>query len=407
MTDLNRQLGESEEQFIWRIGRAYDSGEINLNWDEIAEVINRQFREDETQYRDSSVYRKAYQSARRFYEAGVFNGLSADEYVKQIQESTRELEKEKIQLRTEKIEYNRWLREDARDEMLAQKFADAIKEAPQIQFPDILPNENDRTLDRSAVLIFGDAHYGVEFSIPGLLGETINEYSPEICEERMRSLLDKSVQLLRREGLSELTVYEIGDSTDGMLRVGQLMKLRYGVVEQSVRYANFLANWLNELSKYVRVRYQMVFGNHTELRFFNQKKGSFKDENVGIFIRELIRARLDGNPNFEMTVNPTGLIFDQIQGYSILGIHGECADMQRALKDFAVTYNTDVDILVGGHTHHLSEETVGIDKEVVSVPSVIGVDEFGISLNKTARPGASMLIIEKDKGITTEHRIKL
>lgn len=404
MIDLNRLPEENEEQYIWRIGRAYDSGAIDLKWDEIGEIINRQFREDESQFRDSSAYRKFYQSAKKAYEAGVFTELTTDKYTQQLEESKRELQKAKIQLNTEKLEYNRWLREDARDEMLADKFAEAIKNAPAITFPKALPVYPQET---AGILVFGDEHFGVEFKIPGLRGEIINEYSPEIFQQRMENLLQQIVALTCYEGLQTIYVFSLGDATDGLLRVGQLMKLRYGVVEQAVKYANYLANWLNELSQYVRINFQMVFGNHTELRFFNQKKGSFKDENTGLYIREIIRARLDGNPNFSMTINPTGLIFDEILGYKVLGIHGEVRDMGQALKDFSITYGTDIDILIGGHKHHLKEETVGVDKEVVTVPSIIGIDDFSISLNKTSRPGASFIIVEEGKGIVREHRIKL
>lgn len=408
MIDLTRQPGESEEQFIWRLGRAYDSGEIDLNWEKIGEIVNRQFREDESQYRDQSAYRKPYRSAKRFYEAGVFNNLSEATYIAQLDESKRELQKEKIKLQTEKLEYSRWLREDARDEMLADKFAEAIKATQPIQFPAYDGRRSERRRqNKSGVLAFGDCHYGNEYKIVGLRGEVINEYSPEIFEERMKDLLQQTIEIVESEGLDEIRVYELGDSTDGLLRVGQLTKLRYGVVEQAVRYANYIANWLNELSKYVFVRFQMVFGNHTELRFFNQKKGSFKDENTGMFIREIIKAKLDGNSQFEMEINPSGLIFDEVQGYNILGIHGEVKNMAQALKDFSLTYDVNIDVLIGGHKHHLSEETVGVDKETVIVPSIIGIDDFAISLNKTSRPGASFLIVEKGQGIVTEHRIKL
>lgn len=404
MVDLMRKPGETEEQFIWRIGRAYDSGEIDLSWSDIAKVINRQFRGDDEPQKDESAYRKAYQYARRFYEAGVFKDLTGEEYLSQIQESKRELQKEKVKLQTEKLEYNRWLREDARDELLAEKFADALSQAPAIDFPDPLPK---RASSRRGVLVFGDEHYGTEFRILGLRGEIINEYSPEIFEDRMCDLLDQTISIVHKEGLDEINVYSIGDSVDGVLRVGQLMKLRYGIVEQTVLYANYIANWLNQLSKYVRVNFQMVFGNHSELRFFNQKKGSFKDENTGRYIREIIKARLDGNPNFTICTNPTGLIFDEVEGYNILGIHGEVKDMERALKDFATTYGTRIDILIGGHMHHLREETIGVDKEVINVPSIIGIDDYSISLNKTSRPGATFLIIESGNGVSQEYRIKL
>lgn len=406
MADLNRKPGETEEQFLWRVGRAYDAGEIDINWDQIAEIVNRQFRDDVSEYKEQSAYRKAYRSAKRFYEAGVFNDADPDKYIDQIKESTRELKKEKIKLQTEKLEYNRWLREDARDEMIAEKFADAIRSITPLSFPSVSLTGSDPA-GRSGIVCFGDEHFGADFQILGLGGEILNAYSPEIFEKRMMDLLNYVVSLVYKEGLKEIRVYSLGDSTDGLLRVGQLMKLRYGVVDQAVIYANFIANWLNELTRYVRVKFQMVFGNHSELRFFNQKKGSFTDENVGKFIREIIKARLDGNPNFEMETNPTGLIFDTVENYKILGIHGEVKDMEQAIKDFSNTYRTNVDILIGGHWHHLREETVGYDRDVVIVPSVIGIDDFSLSLNKTSRPGASFLIVEKGKGIVTEHRIKL
>lgn len=405
MIELRRLPGENEEQFIWRLGTAKDSGELNIDWEEVASIINREFRANEDEYRVSSAYRKPYQQAKRFYESGVFKSLTGDKYLEQIRESTRELRMEKIKIQTEKLELHRWEREDARDELLAEKFVAAMLQMPEIVFPEYHCNRVFGS--RSGVLAFGDEHYGTEFQILGLRDEVINEYSPEIFEERMQRLLDKTIDVVKRENLTDLYVFSMGDFTDGVLRVGQLMKLRYGVIESTVKYANYITYWLNELSKHVTVHYQMVFGNHSELRFFNQKKGSFSDENTGIFVRELIKARLDGNPNFHMTVNPTGLIYDVIEGYHFLGIHGEVRNMENALKDFSITYNTPIDILIGGHLHHRKGEAVGIDKEVVNVPSIVGVDDYAISLNKTSRPGATFLVIEKGEGISIEYKIKL
>lgn len=406
MTELWKLPGENEEQFIWRLGQAKDSGKLDLDWEEVANIINREFRATEDEYRVSSAYRKPYQQAKRFYESGVFKSLTGDKYLEQIRESTRELQREKVKVQTEKLELHRWEREDARDELLAEKFVAAMLQMPEITFPEYHGNR-EAARSRSGVLAFGDEHYGTEFQICGLHGETINAYSPEIFEKRMQTLLNKAIDIVKREYLTDLYVFSMGDFTDGVLRVGQLMKLRYGVIEGTVKYANYITYWLNELSKHVTVHFQMVFGNHSELRFFNQKKGSFSDENTGVFVRELISARLEGNPNFTMTVNPTGLIYSVIQGYHVLGIHGEVRNMENALKDFSVTYNTPIDILIGGHMHHYKGETVGIDKDVVNVPSIIGVDGYAISLNKTSRPGATFLIVEEGQGISIEYKIKL
>lgn len=397
--------GETENEALWRIGQAKEAGLLgDITWPEIAEVFNKHYREDETCYYDSSAYRKKFRNYLDAYHQIFSKENFTEKQMGDYEAKKRELDKARIKLQTEKLEYNRWLREEARDELICEKICDAIKTYNSIIPPQpIITNPSSK----SAILAFGDEHYGVEFTIYGLHGEIINAYSPEIFEQRMWDLFHQVLHIIEKEEISTLYVFSLGDFTDGILRCGQLMKLRYGVVEGTVRYANFIANWLNELTKYVKVKYQMVYGNHSELRMLGQPKGTFKEENTGLFVREMIGTRLENNPNFEMTVNPTGLIFDNVEGFNTLGIHGEVKNMENAIKDFSNTYNTDIRILIGGHMHHYKAETVGINREVVNVPSIIGIDDYSVFLNKTSNPGATLLVIEDDAGISLEYKIKL
>ena len=91
----------------------------------------------------------------------------------------------------------------------------------------------------------------------------------------------------------------------------------------------------------------------------------------------------------------------------MLGIHGEVRNMETALKDFSNTYNTSIHILLGGHMHHYKAETVGVNKDVINVPSSIGIADYSMSLNKTSKPGAVLVCIEENKGVTLEYKIKL
>ena len=402
---LKRLDGETENQTLWRIGNAKASGLLgDITWPEVAEFMNKEFRDGEEDYFDSSAYRKRYKNFSDAYEELFSKENFTDEQLLNIDEKKRELEKLKVKVQTEKLEYNRWLREEARDELIAEKIVAAVRELKPLDIP---PTPIMRKSSNSAVLAFGDEHYAAEFSIYGLHGEIINEYSPEIFEQRMWNLFHKVVSIIISEDITELNVFALGDFTDGILRCSQLMKLRYGVVEGTVRYANFISEWLNELSKHVRIKYQMVFGNHSELRMLGQPKGTFKEENTGLFVREIIKTRLENNPNFEMIINPTGLIFDNIEGFNVLGIHGEVRNMETAIKDFSNTYNTDIQILIGGHMHHYKAETVGVNRDVINVPSIIGIDDYSMTLNKTSNPGASLFLIEEGKGVTVDYKIKL
>lgn len=63
---------ENEEQYIWRLGQAKDLGILNMNWNEITDIINKELGNDDRPLSETA-FRKPYKYAKRFFEAGVFN----------------------------------------------------------------------------------------------------------------------------------------------------------------------------------------------------------------------------------------------------------------------------------------------------------------------------------------------
>lgn len=403
---LKKRADENEAQYIFRLGQLKDSGTITDTWESINPIINRELGIEEENWRDVSSFRKRYRNYLDAYEQifskEQFSTDQASEYVNQ----KRELQKLKAQIQTEKLEYNRWLREEARDELIAEHICSAIRELPVLDIP--IPIQ-PKCADRAGVLLLADAHYGVDLKISGLFGEIINEYSPEIFESRMWDLLNQVIYICNKEGFSSLNVYDLGDEVDGLLRVSQLWKLRYGVIESTIRYGRFITEWLNELTHHVRVKYQMVSdSNHCQLRLLSQPKNTFKDENMSYIIQDKIMDRLGDNPNFEFVKNPTGYIYDcNVAGYSVLGFHGECKNLEQTIKNFSRTYGTHIDFLVSGHNHHQLSSNVGIESDIIGAPSLIGVDDYALSLHKTSDPGATLFILEEHKGKVIEYNIKL
>lgn len=403
MNEFKKLDNENFHQYIWRMDELVQSGRYK-NWKEITPFINSElFGEDDSQYRDESAYRKAVKYARDFYEAGVF-GVDGDEYYKKLQNEKREIQKVKAQVQTEKLEYSRWLREEARDELITEKICNAVSSLTPIDIPEyICPAHNSR----SYALSFGDEHYGVEFELKGLFGDILNAYSPEIFESRMWDLFNQTIEVVQKENINTLNVFSMGDFSDGILRVSQLMKLRYGVVDGTIKYADFISNWLNELTKYVRVKYQSTNGNHTELRQLGQPKGTFTDDNMGKVVAEFIKTRLKDNHNFEYIENPTGYIYDELAGCSVLGMHGEVKNMNAAIKELSSIYGIKIQYLLAGHLHHNRVEEVGVNQEVINVGSIIGIDAYSLSLRKTSNASAKMLVFEQDKGKVCEYTFKL
>lgn len=407
---LKKLPSENEAQYIFRIGQAKQNNLIDDSWTAISPILNRELGYAEEDWKGESAWRKRYRNYLEAYEEIFSKANYSEVHVLEIDKQKRELEKAKIKLRTEKLEYNRWLREEARDELIAEKIVQAIKELPPLDVPEVLPAHVVGRIhgEREGCLLIADTHYGVDLKITGLFGETINEYSPEIFEKRMWNLLTQVVDICEKEGFTSLNVYDLGDEVDGLLRVSQLWKLRYGVIESTVRYGRFITEWINELSKHVYIKYQLVKdSNHCQLRLWGQPKNTFKDENMSYIIAEKIMDRLENNPNFEFVQNPTGYIFDNIVGYNVLGIHGEVKNLEQAIKNFSKTYNTNIDFLIAGHKHHKDSSNIGIESDVIGVPSVIGVDDYSLSLHKTSDPGATLFVLERGKGNVIEYNIKL
>lgn len=433
---LKKDPQENERQYIWRIAEAKSAGLLDMSWPQISDLFNKELRDEDEKWYNESAYRKPYQEAKGYYE-DVFSKMSSESLLQNMQAQKRELEKLKKQIQTEKIEYNRWLREEARDELILEKITGAIKEcvdplpaSPSFLESQSVENEKARNEDnistqllyidgkpqsaveslpqgnRSCVLAFGDAHFGADFTIKGLFGEEINSYSPEKFYERMDALLAETIKFIRREKFDHIHVYDLGDSIDGILRVGQLMKLRYGVAESAVKYALYLSGWLNILSAYCSIDFQMTGGNHSEIRHLGQKKGTFEDDNMALVIKEIIKAKLENNSRFHMTENDTGYIFDTIQGCTLLGIHGESKKLDETIKDLSAIYQVDIDILLTGHLHHSFSETVGKCVDVMRVPSIVGIDDYSMKVRKASNAGATIFVVEENKGKVLDYHVK-
>ena len=385
--------------------RLYKNKELyGLNNAEIGKLCNEAFgvEWDESAHRKKTTnYLKGYNDAKS--ELG-----NAEQQLQNLIEENKqtklEAKKELIMVQTEKLELNKWLRENARDELITRKICDAIASLTPMDIPKyIQPKHNTR----GYALVYGDEHYSVEYELKGLFGEIINAYSPEIFEERMWDLFNQTVEIIQKENIDTLHVFNMGDYMDGILRASQLMKLRYGVVDGTIKYADFISNWLNELTKYVRVSYQSTNGNHSELRMLGQPKGTFTEDNMGKVVSEFIKARLKDNPNFTYIENPTGFIYAQIACNTVLGLHGEVKNMKNAIDELSRIYNVPIQYLLAGHLHHNKSEEVGIDAEVINVGSIIGVDSYSLSLRKTANASAKLLIFEQTRGKTCEYTLKL
>ncbi len=253
-------------------------------------------------------------------------------------------------LRDLRNEISELCRAQSRSEALRDAVVQAAKEMPQLS---VEIRENARPVgDRTLVLCIADSHYGAEWTVRGLRGEVMNRYTPEVFCSRMEELLEYTRDILEKENIGDVQLLLCGDSLDGMLRNSQLMKLRWGVVESCMRYSEYLAQWISELSKDAAVSVCGVDGNHTETRSLCSKRGEFPGENLEKVIFWFLSERLRDNPR--VLVDP---VTEQqkhlsVQGFNLLLTHGtDIRNMENAAKQAMLLYGERIDYLICGHKH--------------------------------------------------------
>lgn len=398
ITSYKRFENETDEELIYRVCSDKD---LIGSWQDVADILNELLGSEYTE----SKFRKQFQAFNKMLNANRSKFADSDEQIKEIEVQKRELEKERKKLQSEKIEYNKWLREEARDELIAEKICEAITSLDKYSSPMRICLSSNK---KSWILAISDCHYGCEYEIKDFYGGIINAYSPEIFEERMTILFNKVVDKIEDLGIKELSIIELGDGIDGVLRMSQLMRLRYGVIESSIHYADYLANWLNELSKYVSIKFQMVYdSNHNQLRLLDGKKNTFPDENVSKIMMALIKERLKDNENIVILENPTGMTYSIMSTYCVVGFHGEKKNLKNNLLEMSRTYGVHIDYTISGHIHHDNMAEIGLDSAVLSVGSVIGIDPYSMTLNAASNASCSMFEFTQGEGRTAEYVFKL
>lgn len=364
---LKRLPNEDLKQYKIRLFR--NKIEYGINPQEIANLINK---ENEQNYNEST-YRKWFASYDEGYQDGVKNNITDDEILNELELKRIEIEKEKIKLRTTKVEYNKYLRQDARLEMFFDEMKKSITVVDVPEFTPIMIDKSKK--EKIGLLGIADFHFGKIFN------SINNKYSEEIFYERMNKLISETIELCKEQNISHLHVLNLGDDIEGMtLRISQLASLQDGMTDQTIKVARFIVKFLTELSKYITITYHHTMcGNHSEIRAFNDK--SFTYENMERIIISYVRDVLKDNSRIEIPEYGGKFVDFKIFNYNIFAQHGQkVKNPKNIIAEASQLHRKWFDVAYFGHLHHemamTTNEAPDNDCEVIYVPSIMGSDEY-------------------------------
>lgn len=392
---FKRLNGENEEQFLWRIGQAKDNGIINLDWVGIADIMNKEFREDETEYRDESAYRKVYQSAKRLYEAEVFKTYEDESYIDELRDLKHEIYIAKQQLRDERTALNKTLREQSRMKSMYEIIKRAIDNYEPIKFdyvPKSLPNS-----DNDMIIHLTDIHCGVD------IVSAFNIFNTDVLKQRLHNYLNEILDIQKLYKSQNAYVILGGDMIQGLIHINSRIEAKENVIQQIMKVTDFVSNFIYELSKVFKyVEVHTTAGNHSRLT--PNKEETTRAENFDLLVPYASKKDLQNikNVNFIDNVLESDIATFKVRGHMVYAAHGDKDNVNNVVYNmtkFARKANLPLpDLCFLGHRHTNGLTTVD-DVKVIESGCVDGMDSYAIGKRLVGTPEQVAVVVTESKMI--------
>ena len=391
ITDLHRLKTENEEQFIFRLGSAKDSGTLDMNWEEIAAIINAEFRSDESEYRTEAAYRKPYQQAKRYLDANAFKACKdEDSYFKELQLQKQEIRKEKQKLFDERTALNKTLRETARVEEDLSKLEALIKENGSTTLPSIC--NSVESSDNDLFICISDFHLGVDTDT------YFGKYNSTIASDRLSKYLSKIIEIQKLHKSENAYIGILGDILSGEIHFTTQLENRENVTEQIQKSAELISAFIYELSKHFKIVYiNGVAGNHSRTSFKDQVLRGNRLDNL---IPWYMKAKLNhlknvifiDDKNYDSTIATC-----TIRNNEYLMVHGDWDSYSESgVSKLVMMLNFKPKGIFYGHLHRCSYDDIANVKIIRSGGFSGTTDDYTISKRLSGNPSQMVCVIDND-----------
>lgn len=398
--ELERKEGETEIQYLWRIGKMVDAGKIG-SWKDITPTLNKQLREDD-EYYDESAYRKKYQAAKKFYDE-IFSQQGDEDFKKEQEEILREIKKEKIKLRDERTESNRGIRIEARVEDKLDYFEKIIANQGKVDYEPLKPAERElikTKSDNDLVIMLSDLHIGQTFA------SAWGRYNLEVAKDRMNQYLNKIIEIKDRHNSENCFVTLQGDMISNSIHKTIAITNRENVIEQVISASEMITAFLAELSKiFNNVTVASVVGNHSRI---DKKEDALKDERLDTLIEWYAKSKLENFENIEF-IEPYDNTFNcfVVRNKHYFVVHGDYDKFDMAgVAKLSMMAGYFPYCILFGHRHFPATTEINGIKLVQSGSFPGAGDDHTIELRLSGKPSQTVLVCNED-GIECNYTVEL
>ncbi len=393
---------ETEDECLFRIGEAKRDGLLDLTWTEISDFFNKEFRKDETEYRTESSYRKKFKNYIDTKDMSSKQNMVDNNTVNKIETKLRELEKAKIQLRDERIDYQKSLREDARKgsfiELVERTMAKNIESFSYKPSPIIDSNED-------MVVCLSDLHAGIEIQ------NWWNTYDTNILKKRLHQYLNEiyNIQQLHQCKICYLVLG--GDQISGLIHPNLRLQNNENVIEQLKIVIMYIGEFIYTLQDWFdTIKVYSVVGNHSRLN--PNKEENLKGEELEEMIPFCLKLQFTNNNKVVICDEVAEKIDSTISAFKTRGdklfyiVHGDKDRPSNVVRNLTLMSGKKPDGIIMGHRHHNALDTEhGV--KIIQCGCVVGTDDYCVDKRISGNPEQCVFITSENRAVKCLYDIGL
>lgn len=400
--DIHKQADENEEQYIWRLGQAKDAGILDMDWELLASVFNKELRDEDSEF-TSAAYRKPYQCAKRYFEAGVFKHYrNEDKYFSELEEKRRQLEQEKIRFRDERNAWNKQNYIAARATQKLDYLEQCLQNIGRVYFEtNITSTDGIHYSPTDILILLSDLHIGQSFS------SYWGKYDSTIAKERLERYLEEILHVQSLYNSENCYISLQGDLISNSIHKTIAISNRENVIEQIKLASEYIASFCYELSKrFKKVYIYDVSGNHSRI---DKKDEAMHDERLDSLISWIVKNMLN---HIENIIVPENCNFDiGIAGFNIRGkryvsVHGDYDPFSKnGVQNLSTMLGYFPYAVLYGHLHTNSFAEYNGIKMIRGGTLAGSGDDYTIEKRLNGKP-SQMMCVCGEKGIVSYHPIE-
>ena len=403
MSDRLKKLpDENEAQYIFRIGRDKDLGLITDTWETLSPILNTELGYEEEDWKGESAWRKRYRNYLEAYENIFSKTQFTESRLDDIEEQKRELEKAKIKLRDERIDYQKSIREDARRESFIELIERAM--AKNVESFDYKPSPIIDS-NEDMVVCLSDLHAGIEVQ------NWWNTYNTSILKQRLHTYLNEIDEIQKLHQCKMCNVVLGGDQISGLIHSNLRLQNNENVIEQLKIAVTYIGEFIYTLQDWFEeIRVYSVSGNHSRLSA--NKDDHLKGEELDDVIPFCLNLQFKNNDKVHICDQLAERIDSTISAFKTRGhklfyiVHGDKDAPSNVVKNLTLISGRKPDGIIMGHRHHNALDTEH-NVKIVQCGCVVGTDDYCIDKRISGEPEQCVFITSEKRAVKCFYDIGL